>query len=71
MRLPFLSALPRLCHRCKSRIPDRAAVCPNCMMEQKEILVESILNYVIIVGLSMTLVVPLGLALYHLAKPGD
>jgi hypothetical protein len=71
MRLSLMPALPLVCHRCKRPLPERARICPNCMMEQREIVLESILNYVLVVVLVMiTVMVPLGWVLYHFAQPG-
>ena len=67
MKLSIVPALPRVCHRCKTKLPEKGSVCVNCGVEQREVLMESLLRYVLIVVLVLTLALPLGWAIYHFA----
>jgi len=69
MDLSFVDHIPQVCHRCTCKLPKRAHFCPNCHVPQGSFDSDSLLQNVLLIVLTVTVVVAVGWAFYAFARP--
>jgi hypothetical protein len=67
--LSFVDHIPQVCHRCTCKLPKRAHFCPNCHVPQNSFDSDSLLQNVLLIVLTITVVVGVGWAFYAFARP--